>query len=160
SGGASNRRLRITAARPRVEFGMARAGAIAHRVKSMSAHWDTSRTKVTYSAFWQCNNLANDMILLPGTDGLEECRTCKYAQMPVVYHYFDVVQRLIYIGSADNYVAREMTHQCRSPWWLDVASVRLTRYPSITHARVAERVAIRTENPLHNGVGKVAAVAA
>jgi hypothetical protein len=69
---------------------------------------------------------------------------------PCVYRCFDTSEALIYIGCAERWLIREQSHQKRTPWWPEVADIKITRYRTIFEACAAERRAIEAESPVHN----------
>lgn len=130
-------------------FGVARSGAITHRVDTAAAvfHRGTAR----YAARWVCGGKTCDAILLAaGQAPGDFCRRCELNRFPVLYRCFDRSGQLLYIGSTANRYHRMKAHESGSPWWADVDQVSYVEFSSITEARAAERIAIRTEAAFYN----------
>jgi hypothetical protein len=64
---------------------------------------------------------------------------------------------LLYVGVSLNAVARLSAHNRDSHWFNRIARVEVERHPTREAALAAELEAIRTEKPLHNIAGRVAA---
>lgn len=58
--------------------------------------------------------------------------------------------QLLYVGMTSHPGYRFEQHQSEKAWWGEVVDVKLQHYLTREMARVAEILAIRTENPLHN----------
>ena len=71
-----------------------------------------------------------------------------------VYRAYDAEGVLLYVGSSNHPPQRYEYHRQHSPWWLFKAEIREQEYPSLTDARTAELVAIETEHPRWNVVGR------
>lgn len=68
-----------------------------------------------------------------------------------IYRAYDATDRLLYVGVTSNPVGRFSTHRHKKDWWRSqVVRIELEWLPSRTHAFAAEKVAIATENPIHN----------
>lgn len=70
----------------------------------------------------------------------------------VLYRFYDVYERLLYIGITSDPRSRFGQHRASKDWWGDVAVRELTYLPSREALEEAERDAIRTEKPRHNKV--------
>lgn len=69
----------------------------------------------------------------------------------VLYRCFDAAGELLYIGITNDPSNRFNLHERSTPWWGDVAEVRLDEsFASRWDLEDAERVAIFDEIPLHN----------
>lgn len=68
-----------------------------------------------------------------------------------VYRCFDAKGRLLYVGCTYNPVARPKQHRAEKRVWVDmVARTTWTVWPDRRKALDMERLAIETENPIHN----------
>lgn len=67
-----------------------------------------------------------------------------------LYRFFNSRGALLYVGITMNPGQRWHGHRSGKPWWDDVATITLERFPDEASCRAAEREAILTENPLHN----------
>lgn len=148
NGPRTERELGIVPVKLKVPFGMGKTGVIVHRTRRADARLHDDR--LSYYAHWECSNSSPDAVLLAEVGDRDMCYICKYAQQPLVYRFYDVAVRVIYIGATDSFAARQQAHERSSEWWPDVASIRLERFPTYSHALVAERRAIRAERPVHN----------
>lgn len=70
----------------------------------------------------------------------------------VLYRFYDVYERLLYIGITSDPRSRFGQHRASKDWWGNVAVRELTYWPSREALEEAEREAIRAENPRHNKV--------
>lgn len=66
-----------------------------------------------------------------------------------VYHHTE----LLYVGISLSFLQRLATHS-RRPWWREVTHITTTHFSSRLEADIAERIAIRNEQPKYNIVGK------
>lgn len=132
----------------KVPYGKGRTGVMVHRVRKTCAYLRDGR--LGYYALWECSNSSPDATFLAEPGNRDWCYVCKYAQQPLVYRFYDMAVRVIYIGSTDTFAARQQRHERSSEWWPDVASIRLEHFPTYDEALVAERRAIRAERPVHN----------
>jgi len=66
-----------------------------------------------------------------------------------VYRLYDAEDRLLYIGLTMGTERRFEKHR-RRPWWKDVTRTDIQVHPDRESAKSAERVALNTENPMHN----------
>ena len=67
-----------------------------------------------------------------------------------LYRCFDADRRLLYVGVSSSPTDRMHQHVSQSPWAGEIASVEIERHDARDAALAAERVAIATENPVHN----------
>ena len=72
-----------------------------------------------------------------------------------VYRYFDRAGQLLYVGVTNAPENRHRGH-ARKPWYRQIARKTLTPYSCRSAALAAERHAIATERPLHNGTPRTA----
>ena len=71
-----------------------------------------------------------------------------------LYRHWDAEGRLLYVGRTHDLHTRHLTHRSSSPWFGEIAEITIQAFDSRWEAAKAERVAIHTENPLHNQRGK------
>jgi GIY-YIG catalytic domain len=71
-----------------------------------------------------------------------------------VYRFYDRDCTLLYVGISSNLGTRWASHATVKTWWKLVATRTVAMYGSRDEAEEAEKVAIRTENPVHNVVGR------
>lgn len=71
-----------------------------------------------------------------------------------VYRLYSETGDLLYVGLTCDPRARRLAHKNTQPWWDEVASWRVTIYPSRAHAARVERLSIWAEQPRYNRVGK------
>jgi hypothetical protein len=67
-----------------------------------------------------------------------------------LYRFWDSAGRLLYVGISVNPLSRFDQHRAEKPWWDDIASVTIERYPNRSEVLDAEREAIRSEKPAFN----------
>lgn len=67
-----------------------------------------------------------------------------------LYRHFDKDGQLLYVGISFRAIIRQAAHRDKAPWWGDVASITVEKFPSRAAARAAEKKAIQEERPLHN----------
>lgn len=67
-----------------------------------------------------------------------------------LYRFFNEGGQLLYVGITDNVLRRWMEHSREKPWWFDLSHVTVQWHETREDALVAERVAIKTEDPLYN----------
>lgn len=140
----------VTVATLKASHVVARTGLAAHRVKGKmaAAH---HQGKVRLAARFLCGAKSSDVVAVNEDQVLGyKCEPCHVDRTPCVYRHFDADDRLLYIGTTTRRDQRAEEHQKRSPWWDLVARVEYIDYPTATDARVAERLAIQDERPLHN----------
>jgi predicted GIY-YIG superfamily endonuclease len=70
----------------------------------------------------------------------------------VLYRFFDTAGRLLYVGITQNPQLRLRDHRAMKDWWAEVANVTMEHFDSRQAVEAAERIAVRTENPVHNTV--------
>ena len=68
----------------------------------------------------------------------------------VVYRFYDINHRLLYIGLTVVGAGRWAQHSAEQPWWPDVALVGVEHHADAVAAAEAERLAIGRERPRHN----------
>jgi len=66
-----------------------------------------------------------------------------------LYRYFDANLKLLYVGIAFDPIIRQHAHKQRS-WYAEVSTMEIDWFDSRAEAAIAERKAIRLENPKHN----------
>jgi predicted GIY-YIG superfamily endonuclease len=71
-----------------------------------------------------------------------------------LYRFFDSEGRLLYVGISKFFEARMKQHYRNSSWFFDSVSVTLEHYQTREEVELAESIAIKTENPIHNKAGK------
>ena len=128
-------------------------------IKSGVVHLDAGLA-VTYKhgvarfgARFMCDTGSTDAIILADASAYGDliCEFCVDAKLgPGVYRCFNADRLLIYIGSSKTPLKRQRGHAARTPWWHEVADVKVERFPTLFAARGAERLAIVAENPLYN----------
>lgn len=67
-----------------------------------------------------------------------------------LYRFFDLNDRLLYVGITSNPAARFKQHRDDKPWWLDVANIRIEPFDDRPSVLEAERQAIELEHPIYN----------
>jgi hypothetical protein len=67
-----------------------------------------------------------------------------------LYRHFDNDGVLLYVGISLSAVRRLAQHRSQSPWFEEIATIRVEVYPSRAAALAAETRAIQTEAPRHN----------
>lgn len=72
-----------------------------------------------------------------------------------LYRYFDAEGRLLYVGVARDFQARDIAHRSSSAWYPQMARTETVKYTTRAEALAAERQAIRTERPLYNEQGAI-----
>lgn len=71
-----------------------------------------------------------------------------------VYRAFDLGGTLLYVGSSITPQARYRHHEFSAPWWPFKVDITETWHRTQREGREAERVAIATEHPRWNVVGR------
>jgi hypothetical protein len=152
----NTRDYRVVPVRCKSGIAMARKGATAHQATAVAALFH--RGKAHYAARWTCGAGSTNVILLASADrhgGV--CQRCQdTAAGPCVYRCFAAPGELLYIGSTNNRSLRIGSHRSQSPWWPEVADIQYQSFPTLTEARVAERLAIQAEQPARNRHWKAA----
>lgn len=69
-----------------------------------------------------------------------------------LYRHYNASGVLLYVGISMEYDKRTRAHRGTAPWLKDVAYSYVTYYPDRQLAKVAEAIAVRTEEPLHNKI--------
>jgi hypothetical protein len=67
-----------------------------------------------------------------------------------LYRLYDANGQLLYVGVTDGPVPDRLAAHRRTVWWAQVDSFAVDHHPTRQKALDAERLAIRTEQPLHN----------
>ncbi len=67
-----------------------------------------------------------------------------------LYRFYDVADRLLYVGITCQIPARWNCHRRTTAWWADVVRVSVECHRRERQALDAERLAIKIEHPLHN----------
>jgi hypothetical protein len=67
-----------------------------------------------------------------------------------LYRHFDASGALLYVGISLNPVKRQQAHMNGANWSDDITRVDVQWFATRSEAEMAEWVAIRDENPLHN----------
>lgn len=70
--------------------------------------------------------------------------------MQTLYRLFDNEDRLLYVGISSKWYERLHQHEKNQPWWNTVATIKLEQFDSRSEVEEAEKLAIKTEKPLHN----------
>lgn len=68
-----------------------------------------------------------------------------------VYRYFDIDQRLLYVGVARDPIHRYRQHRSKAEWISQATACVIEWHPNRDTALDVEQHAIQTESPLHNG---------
>ncbi len=66
-----------------------------------------------------------------------------------VYRFFDANGALLYIGLTVDPGARLRAHRSK-PWWFDIVRIEIERHETRQAAAIAERAAIKAEEPIYN----------
>lgn len=69
----------------------------------------------------------------------------------IVYRFFDPKGELLYIGATTVGANRWGRHSVDQTWWPQVSSVTVEHFDSTAAAQAAEKAAIGSEAPIHNG---------
>lgn len=70
--------------------------------------------------------------------------------MFTVYRCYSSTEVLLYVGYTKSWTERLNQHAVSSPWFPEVATMRLVHYTSRQSALLAEWEGISCENPVHN----------
>jgi DNA-binding GntR family transcriptional regulator/predicted GIY-YIG superfamily endonuclease len=76
------------------------------------------------------------------------------SERTALYRFYDATKRLLYVGISSDLKKRWAQHEESKAWWPQVASETVEWLESRAAALVAERNAIRAENPLFNHQNK------
>lgn len=149
--------LVVMPATSKTGIGTPRGGTLAHRISAMAVVFVNNKAR--YGARWRCGFRSPDVILLADEashDG-PVCYQCD-PEEPCVYRCRNGAGDLLYIGSTIKRRQRMAAHARASghgsTWWPEVASIAYEDFPTAEDAILAERFAIRRENPLHNKTGR------
>jgi hypothetical protein len=140
----------VVPVRSKAPLAISKASGVAHLIGGVAATCRAGR--VRYGVRWMCGNGSVDALLI-GRSGPYggTCERCLDVMAgPCVYRCFATDGRLLYVGSTVNRSRRMSAHAGKSPWWGEVADVRIERHPDIVIARAIERAAIRAEAPTYN----------
>ena len=136
-------------------IGAARLTMVPHLVKSAAAVLIDGQ--VSYAARWHCGGGAADVVFLRDPAELGgmcvRCGDIGIDDGPGLYRFHDRDGALLYIGSSSNMRARVAFHRTSAPWRERIASVQVSSYPTVDHARAAESRAIATERAEINVTG-------
>jgi len=70
-----------------------------------------------------------------------------------LYRLFDAAEQLLYVGISTQPETRWTQHAADKPWWPLVQRRKTEWHPDREAAESAERIAVRTEEPLYNTAG-------
>ena len=70
--------------------------------------------------------------------------------MQHLYRHFDKSGNLLYVGVSLSTIQRLSQHKNQSHWYNNISQVTIEQFPDRFTALLAERTAIKEENPLHN----------
>jgi predicted GIY-YIG superfamily endonuclease len=70
--------------------------------------------------------------------------------MQTLYRLWDKHNQLLYVGISSKWYERLHAHEKNQEWWEQVAQVTLQNYETREAVVEAEKIAIKTERPLHN----------
>ena len=76
-----------------------------------------------------------------------------FTRTAAVYRMFDAEGQLLYVGVTSTFGRRMHVHSERKEWWPLVVTLTVEQFGSREEADAAERLAIATEDPVHNVVG-------
>jgi predicted GIY-YIG superfamily endonuclease len=71
-------------------------------------------------------------------------------KLTALYRMFDEQNNLLYVGISQNWFDRLATHKAEKIWIDETKSITLDWYADTASAAIAERTAIRWENPKYN----------
>lgn len=132
-------------------LGTTRSGGVAHLVADMAALIYGGRAR--FAARWVCGGGTTYAVpIQTATPFGGVCPRCEDARTASVYRCFAQDGQLLYVGSSGSTMKRLQTHESQTPWWSEVAEVRLERFATLPEARGAERLAILAEKPLYNQI--------
>jgi hypothetical protein len=143
-------RASVVKVHPKTPYVASRRGGLAHLNDGVAAVFYDNAAQ--FAARFMCGHGSKDVAILPDASvygGV--CARCDdVAKGPGVYRCLAAVGSLLYIGSARAPMERLKIHKTQTPWWPEVADVKVERFPTIFEARAAEWLAIGAENPLYN----------
>lgn len=147
--------LVVVPARSKSGFGTPRLGTTSHRIAALAAVFIDGRA--CYGARWQCGHAPSPDVVLLASEASHRGRVCYQCdpEEPCVYRCRSKAGDLLYVGTTIKRRARMERHSRLRWWWPEVASIEYEEFPSAADALLAERIAIRDENPLHNRAGCV-----
>lgn len=67
-----------------------------------------------------------------------------------LYRHFNAEGELLYVGISMSALIRLAGHKYESHWYDQIAMITIENYDTISEAKEAEKVAIRSENPKYN----------
>jgi excinuclease UvrABC nuclease subunit len=67
-----------------------------------------------------------------------------------LYRHFDNSGLLLYVGISCNAIIRTYSHEKKTPWFEEIATIRIVYFSSREEALREEEIAIIRENPLYN----------
>lgn len=70
--------------------------------------------------------------------------------MAELYRHYDEKGTLLYVGISLNTIKRLAAHRTASAWFDEISRIEIERFPTRMEAMMAERAAIRNENPVYN----------
>lgn len=70
--------------------------------------------------------------------------------MQTLYRLWDRHNQLLYVGISSKWYERLHAHEKNQPWWDEVVTVTLENFQTREAVIDAEKIAIKTERPLHN----------
>ena len=68
-----------------------------------------------------------------------------------LYRFYDASGDLLYVGITGSVRLRTSRHRTTQPWWDLVATMTVQRFETRAESEIAERIAIRDEDPVFNG---------
>lgn len=71
----------------------------------------------------------------------------------ILYRFYNESGQLLYVGVTNSCSRRWAEHAEVQPWWDQVATIRIERYPDRDAVLRAERWAIHAQRPRHNQRG-------
>lgn len=127
-----------------------------HLVSGAATRWSADGCRLIVEAV--CGSVISKPHLTDDPEDDNVCDGCVLKHEDwIVYRYFDADGAVIYIGCTNDQLGRMYQHSRSTPWWHEVRSQQVERYPSRDEGLAAEALAIRTEYPLYNVRGKAAA---
>lgn len=100
-----------------------------------------------------CGRYSNRAVLLvdvnEDTNFCDDCLLDGF-QPTVVYRMWNAADHLIYVGSTADLLVRLYVHSRQTWWFAQAVRVTYEIHPTEADARIAESIAIKTEQPLYN----------
>lgn len=147
---------RISPVRAKVTFGFNQTSGVAHHLETVFSILDGDR--IRYAARWICGADCTDAVLSVAPTARGVCMKCSdFVDGPTVYRMFDADGTLLYVGSTVARRQRMRSHEQHALWWPLVAATRYEDFATEREARLAEILAIQSEQPLHNVQARVPA---